>query len=173
MSIGFTGKVKRSSFIKCTGAKETIGPFKIRGETAPATFSFLPFTHFSTFNCHTTTKLGVVLDLGTYITATCDIAQVDELLSSSEFANIIKILTSKRSQEQVASLGIHLFVLNGHPRIDLTIDGTDEIYPDLNLVTRCGGALLRENVVKAASDKFVVVEDIKLVDGIGGSWFGW
>ncbi|MCH1921755.1 ribose-5-phosphate isomerase A, partial [Shewanella sp. A3A] len=54
--------------------------------------------------------------------------------------------------------------------IDLALDGADEVDPDLNLVKGRGGALLREKMVEAASDKFiVVVDETKLVTGLGGS----
>ncbi|MCI87201.1 putative ribose-5-phosphate isomerase-like, partial [Trifolium medium] len=57
-----------------------------------------------------------------------------------------------------------------NPRLDLAIDGADEVDPYLNLVKGRGGALLREKMVEAASDKFVVVvDDTKLVTGLGGS----
>ncbi|GFZ02866.1 ribose 5-phosphate isomerase, type A protein [Actinidia rufa] len=56
------------------------------------------------------------------------------------------------------------------PKLDLAIDGADEVDPNLDLVKGRGGALLREKMVEAASDKFVVVvDDSKLVSGLGGS----
>ncbi|XP_021773174.1 probable ribose-5-phosphate isomerase 3, chloroplastic [Chenopodium quinoa] len=115
-------------------------------------------------------KSGMVLGLGTGSTAAFAVARIGELLSSGKLTNIVGIPTSKRTQEQAASLGIPLSVLDDHPRIDLAIDGADEVDPDLNLVKGRGGALLREKMVEAASDKFiVVVDDTKLVDGLGGS----
>lgn len=115
-------------------------------------------------------KSGMVLGLGTGSTAAFAVSRIGELLSSGALTNIVGIPTSKRTQEQAASLGIPLSVLDDHPRIDLAIDGADEVDPDLNLVKGRGGALLREKMVEAASDKFiVVVDDTKLVDGLGGS----
>ncbi|KAL2942553.1 putative ribose-5-phosphate isomerase 3 chloroplastic [Bienertia sinuspersici] len=112
----------------------------------------------------------MVLGLGTGSTAAFAVARIGELYSSGQLTNIVGIPTSKRTQEQAASLGIPLSVLDDHPRIDLAIDGADEVDPQLNLVKGRGGALLREKMVEAASDKFiVVVDDTKLVDGLGGS----
>uniref|UniRef100_A0A5B7B8N9 ribose-5-phosphate isomerase n=1 Tax=Davidia involucrata TaxID=16924 RepID=A0A5B7B8N9_DAVIN len=115
-------------------------------------------------------RSGMVLGLGTGSTAAFVVAKLGELLSSGQLKDIVGVPTSKRTQEQAASLGIPLSVLDSHPKLDLAIDGADEVDPDLNLVKGRGGALLREKMVEAASDKFVVVvDDSKLVSGLGGS----
>ncbi|CAJ1961052.1 unnamed protein product [Sphenostylis stenocarpa] len=115
-------------------------------------------------------KSGMVLGLGTGSTAAFVVAKLGALLASGELTNIVGVPTSKRTEEQARSLGIPLSVLDNNPRLDLAIDGADEVDPDLNLVKGRGGALLREKMVEAASDKFiVVVDDTKLVDGLGGS----
>ncbi|KAI3730475.1 hypothetical protein L1987_61645 [Smallanthus sonchifolius] len=115
-------------------------------------------------------KSGMVLGLGTGSTAAFVVSKIGELLASGELKNIVGIPTSKRTQEQASSLGIPLSILDDHPKLDLAIDGADEVDPDLNLVKGRGGALLREKMVEAASDKFVVVvDDSKLVSGLGGS----
>lgn len=113
---------------------------------------------------------GMVLGLGTGSTAAFVVAKLGQLLSTGQLSDIIGIPTSKRTEEQAKSLGIPLSILDEHPKIDLAIDGADEVDPDLNLVKGRGGALLREKMVEAASDKFVVVADeTKLVSGLGGS----
>ncbi|RZC79957.1 hypothetical protein C5167_042533 [Papaver somniferum] len=113
---------------------------------------------------------GMVLGLGTGSTAAFVVAKIGELLKSGELKDIVGIPTSTRTYEQAKSLGIPLSVLDDHPVLDLSIDGADEVDPDLNLVKGRGGALLREKMVEAASKKFVVVvDDTKLVDGLGGS----
>ncbi|KAK7284262.1 hypothetical protein RJT34_19006 [Clitoria ternatea] len=115
-------------------------------------------------------KSGMVLGLGTGSTAAFVVSKLGHLLSSGQLTDIVGVPTSKRTEEQARSLGIPLSVLDDHPRLDLAIDGADEVDPDLNLVKGRGGALLREKMVEAASDKFVVVvDDTKLVDGLGGS----
>ncbi|KAI3908444.1 hypothetical protein MKW92_005510 [Papaver armeniacum] len=115
-------------------------------------------------------RSGMVLGLGTGSTAAFVVSKIGELLKSGELTDIVGIPTSKRTYEQALSLGIPLSVLDDHPVLDLSIDGADEVDPDLNLVKGRGGALLREKMVEAASKKFVVVvDDTKLVDGLGGS----
>ncbi|KAF6147661.1 hypothetical protein GIB67_002992 [Kingdonia uniflora] len=113
---------------------------------------------------------GMVLGLGTGSTAAFVVSRIGELLKLGELKDIVGVPTSKRTQEQAASLGIPLSVLDDNPSIDLAIDGADEVDPYLNLVKGRGGALLREKMVEAASAKFVVVvDDTKLVTGLGGS----
>ncbi|XP_006853295.2 probable ribose-5-phosphate isomerase 3, chloroplastic [Amborella trichopoda] len=115
-------------------------------------------------------KSGMVLGLGTGSTAAFVVSKLGELLKEGVLKDIIGIPTSKRTEEQAASLGIPLSLLDHHPKIDLAIDGADEVDPELNLVKGRGGALLREKLVEAASAQFVVVADeSKLVDGLGGS----
>lgn len=112
----------------------------------------------------------MVLGLGTGSTAAFVVAKLGELLSSGELTNIVGVPTSKRTYEQAMSLNIPLATLDTHPYLDLAIDGADEVDPNLDLVKGRGGALLREKMVEAASEKFVVVvDDSKLVSGLGGS----
>ncbi|KAL2536884.1 putative ribose-5-phosphate isomerase 3 [Forsythia ovata] len=115
-------------------------------------------------------KSGMVLGLGTGSTAAFVVSKIGELMKSGALTDIVGVPTSKRTQEQAASLNIPLSTLDAHPHLDLAIDGADEVDPNLDLVKGRGGALLREKMVEAASDKFVVVvDDSKLVDGLGGS----
>ncbi|XP_068635448.1 probable ribose-5-phosphate isomerase 3, chloroplastic [Aristolochia californica] len=115
-------------------------------------------------------KSGMVLGLGTGSTAAFVVDKIGHLLKSGQLTDIVGVPTSKRTREQAASLGIPLSVLDSHPKIDLAIDGADEVDPFLNLVKGRGGALLREKMVEAASKNFVVVVDeTKLVEGLGGS----
>ncbi|KAK3124581.1 hypothetical protein QOZ80_7BG0588770 [Eleusine coracana subsp. coracana] len=113
---------------------------------------------------------GMVLGLGTGSTAAFAVAEIGALLAAGKLSGIVGVPTSKRTFEQAQSLGIPLSTLDDHPHIDLAIDGADEVDPDLNLVKGRGGALLREKMVEAASDKFIViVDETKLVTGLGGS----
>lgn len=115
-------------------------------------------------------KSGMVVGLGTGSTAAFAVSKIGELLASGELKDIVGVPTSKRTEEQARSLGIPLSVLDDHPKLDVAIDGADEVDPDLNLVKGRGGALLREKLVEMASDKFIViVDDSKLVSGLGGS----
>ncbi|XP_010553978.1 PREDICTED: probable ribose-5-phosphate isomerase 2 [Tarenaya hassleriana] len=113
---------------------------------------------------------GMVIGLGTGSTAKHAVDRIGELLRQGKLENIVGIPTSKKTQEQALSLGIPLSDIDAHPVIDLSIDGADEVDPDLNLVKGRGGSLLREKMIEGASKKFVViVDESKLVKHIGGS----
>ena len=110
---------------------------------------------------------GMVLGLGTGSTA----AFVIEHLATrvAEGLAVVAIPTSEHTAELARGLGIPLATLGEHRRIDLAIDGADEVERgSLNLIKGHGGALLREKIVAAASERFVVVvDDEKLVDRLG------
>jgi ribose 5-phosphate isomerase A len=89
---------------------------------------------------------------------------------------------SDRTQELAAEAGIEAIELDGRTRLDLAIDGADEIDPQLGLVKGGGAALLREKIVVAAARRFVVVaEERKRVGRLGETFrlpvevvrFGW
>lgn len=71
----------------------------------------------------------------------------------------ICVPTSIETARQAKALDIPLTDLDHIDRLDITIDGTDEIAPDMSLIKGGGGALLREKIVAAASDKMVVIAD--------------
>src|SRR5438034_986194 len=76
--------------------------------------------------------------------------------------------TSFATAEAAKRLGIPLTSLEEHVRLDLCVDGADEVDPKLDLIKGLGGALFREKIVAAASRKFVViVDDSKLVPRLG------
>lgn len=115
-------------------------------------------------------KSGMVLGLGTGSTTAFAVDRIGELLKSGELKDIIGVPTSIKTYEQAAALGIPLATLDEQQKIDLAIDGADEVDPKLNVVKGRGGALLREKLVEQASTQFVcIVDESKLVDGIGGS----
>lgn len=111
---------------------------------------------------------GMVVGLGTGSTAYFAVERLGQKLSSGELTDIVAIPTSIRTQEQAESLGIPLVTLDTHPVLDVAIDGADEVDPKLNLVKGRGGALLREKMVEVQAKKFIViVDESKLVDGLG------
>jgi len=113
-------------------------------------------------------KSDMVIGLGTGSTAYFAVERVGELLKSGELKNILAIPTSERTKEQALSLDIPLVTLDTHSKLDVAIDGADEVDPDLNLVKGGGGALLREKMVEVMADKFIViVDESKLCDGLG------
>lgn len=100
---------------------------------------------------------GMRLGLGTGSTAQAFI----ELLAERVHAGlkIVTVPTSEATRSQAARLGIPLTSLDDTPELDLTVDGADEIAPDLTLIKGGGGALLREKIVASASAKMVVIAD--------------
>jgi ribose 5-phosphate isomerase A len=113
-------------------------------------------------------KSGMVVGLGTGSTAYFAVERVGEKLKSGELKDVVAIPTSVRTKEQAESLGIPLVTLDTHSKLDVSIDGADEVDPDLNLTKGGGGALFREKIVEIASDKFIViVDESKLCDGLG------
>ena len=110
---------------------------------------------------------GMIIGLGTGSTA----AHVVEELAPRVAAglDIVAIPTSERTAAQARELGISLATFAEHRRIDLTIDGADEVQRgSLDLIKGLGGALLREKIVAAASDRLVIVVDQeKLVERLG------
>jgi ribose 5-phosphate isomerase A len=76
--------------------------------------------------------------------------------------------TSEASHRLALDLGIPLTTLDDAPRLDLTVDGADEVDPGLNVIKGYGGALVREKIVAAASKTLVIlVGDEKLVPMLG------
>lgn len=76
--------------------------------------------------------------------------------------------TSQATADLAQGLGLRVEALDAIGWLDLTIDGADEIDPDLHLIKGGGGAHLREKIVAAASDRMVVIADPgKLVDRLG------
>lgn len=113
-------------------------------------------------------KSGMVVGLGTGSTAYFAVERLGQLLESGEMTDIVAIPTSIRTKEQAESLNIPLVTLDTHSRLDVAIDGADEVDPNLNLVKGGGGALLREKMVEVMADKFIViVDESKLCDGLG------
>ena len=114
---------------------------------------------------------GMVVGLGTGSTTAFAVARIGERLKSGDLKNIIGIPTSIRTEKLARELGIPLCGLGDRPQIDVTIDGADEVDPDLNLIKGGGGALLREKVVAQASQKnIIIVDESKLSPRLGTRW---
>src|ERR1700678_3965826 len=102
-------------------------------------------------------KDGQVVGLGTGSTAAHFIELLGEQVKNG--LRIRGIPSSDRSREQAAGLGIPLVTLDDCPEIDVTVDGADEVDPQLRLIKGGGGALLREKIVASATKQFVIVAD--------------
>ena len=125
---------------------------------------------------------GMVVGLGHGSTAIFAVRCIAELLHAGSLSNILGVPTSIQVEEAARQLGIPLTTLDEHPVVDLTIDGADEVDPDLNLIKGGGGALLREKIVAQASRcEIIVVDESKLSPALGTHWpvpveivpFGW
>lgn len=109
---------------------------------------------------------GMRLGLGTGSTA----ARFVDLLGAkvADGLNVVCVPTSQATAAQATGLNIPLTSLDDMPYLDLTVDGTDEVDNELQLIKGGGGALLREKIVAAASERMVVIADhSKLVDKLG------
>jgi ribose 5-phosphate isomerase A len=73
--------------------------------------------------------------------------------------DVICVPTSETTRADAERLGVPLTTLEETPELDLTVDGADEIAPDLSLIKGGGGALLREKIVATASARMVVIAD--------------
>ena len=106
---------------------------------------------------------GMIVGLGTGSTAAHFIRE----LGRSRL-KVAGIPTSEESHRQAKEAGIRLTTFKEHPRIDVTVDGADEVSPELDLIKGLGGALVREKIVAHASNRVViVVDESKLVDRLG------
>lgn len=109
---------------------------------------------------------GMLVGLGTGSTATYAIRALGERVAQG--LAVRAVATSQASDALARRLGIAMLDFADVSRVDLTIDGADEIDPRLYAVKGAGGAMLREKVVAAASDRMVVIADSsKRVAAIG------
>ncbi len=102
-------------------------------------------------------KDGQIVGLGTGSTAAYFIQLLGEQVKKG--LRIRGIPSSDRSRDQAASLGIPLTTLDECQQIDVTVDGADEVDPQLRLIKGGGGALLREKIVASATKQLVIVAD--------------
>lgn len=109
----------------------------------------------------------MVVGLGSGSTASIAIKLLGERVRK-EGLNIIGVPTSKESEVLGRSVGIKIGQLRDHKVVDLTIDGADEVDPELNLTKGLGGALVREKIVAAATAfEVITVDESKLVEHLG------
>ncbi len=109
---------------------------------------------------------GMRLGLGTGSTAEAFVKALG--VRVAEGLQVVGVPTSERTAALAQSLNIPLTTLEEVEELNVTVDGADEIGPDLVLVKGGGGALLREKIVAAASRKMIVIADgSKVVDCVG------
>ena len=125
---------------------------------------------------------GMIVGLGTGSTAIFATRKIGELLRTGGLNDIVGFATSKATQDEAEHLGIPMMDASLPNKIDVTIDGADEVDPQFNLIKGGGGALFHEKVVAQASRREVIVVDAsKLSDRLGTHFalpvevspFGW
>jgi ribose 5-phosphate isomerase A len=104
-------------------------------------------------------RSGMVVGLGTGSTADYFLQALAGAIKAGVLKDIRGVSTSKQSERRAQELGIPLATLTECPQPDVTIDGADEVAPNLDLIKGLGGALLREKVVAQNSRKLVIIAD--------------
>jgi len=106
---------------------------------------------------------GMIVGLGSGSTASIFIRELGHA-----GLKVLGIPTSEESQRIALEVGVALTTFQEHPEIDVTVDGADEVSPQLDLIKGLGGALVREKIVAHASKRVVIiVDESKMVDRFG------
>jgi ribose 5-phosphate isomerase A len=100
---------------------------------------------------------GQIVGLGTGSTAAYAVRLIGERVRAG--LKIRGIPTSVQTKELATSLGIPLTTLEEFQQIDVTIDGADEVDPQLSVIKGGGGALLREKIIASATRQMVIIAD--------------
>jgi ribose 5-phosphate isomerase A len=116
-------------------------------------------------------KSNSIVGLGTGSTTAYAIEFIGDRLKKGEITNIVGVPTSFQAEVLAKKYGIPLTTLDAIDRIDIAIDGADEVDPQKNLIKGGGAAHTREKVVDALAEVFIVVVDSgKLVDRLGSTF---
>ena len=127
-------------------------------------------------------EAGMRIGLGTGSTVAHFLVFLSRRLHEGGLRDVVGVPTSVRTAREAERLRIPLASLAQHPELDLTVDGADEVDPDLNLVKGLGGALVREKIVAQASSRLAIIaDDAKVVERLGSKaplpvevvQFGW
>jgi ribose 5-phosphate isomerase A len=111
---------------------------------------------------------GMVVGLGHGSTAVFAVRRLAALIGDGVLEGVLGVPCSMQVEEEARRLRIPLTTLQENPVIDVTLDGADEVDPNLNLIKGGGGALLREKVVAQASRRdLVLVDERKLSPALG------
>src|SRR5437764_1723974 len=100
---------------------------------------------------------GMRLGLGSGSTARHFVELLGERVRAG--LKVVGVPTSEATRADAMRCGVALTTLDEVDRLDLTVDGADEMDAALNLIKGGGGALLREKIVAAASDRMIVIAD--------------
>jgi len=111
---------------------------------------------------------GMILGLGTGSTAKFFIEAVGAAVGAGKLRDVRTVPTSVGSEKLARDAGLPVITFAKMAKIDLTVDGADEIAPDLTLIKGMGGALLREKIVAQNSSRLIIIADAsKLVTKLG------
>lgn len=114
---------------------------------------------------------GMVVGLGHGSTSLLAVHALAERMKRGELRDLVAIPCSPEIETEARNLGIIITTLDEHPQIDVTVDGADEVDPQLNLIKGGGGALLREKIVAQASKReIIMVDESKLSPKLGIKW---
>lgn len=125
---------------------------------------------------------NMIVGLGTGSTAILAVRHLAHLLDTKQLINVVGVPTSLHIEEAAREIGIPLATLEEYPAVDLTIDGADEVDPQLDVIKGGGGALLREKIVAQATRRqVIIVDESKPSQNLGTKWavpievipFGW
>jgi len=125
---------------------------------------------------------GMLIGLGFGSTAIHAVRKLSQKIKRGELSSITAIACSKQTEQYAKELGIPIIDFNLTTEIDITIDGADEVDPNLNLIKGGGGALTREKIVAQISRKeIIVIDPSKFSEILGTNWavpvevipFGW
>jgi ribose 5-phosphate isomerase A len=114
---------------------------------------------------------GSIVGLGTGSTAVYMIQALGNRLKSGDLNDIKGVTTSFQGEVLARECGIPVVTLNEVDRIDIAIDGADEVDPNLNLIKGGGAAHTQEKLVAGFADYFIVIVDSsKLVEQLGSTF---
>lgn len=99
------------------------------------------------------------LGLGTGSTVRPFLEFLAQRISAGALTDVVGVPTSEDTASRCRASGIPLTTLDDTPKLDLAVDGADEVGPKLGLIKGLGGALLREKLVAIAAKKFVIIAD--------------
>ena len=109
---------------------------------------------------------GMTVGLGTGNAANMAVDRIAELVKGEYRLTLVS--SSVQTEEYARKLGLVITDLSDVEMVDVTIDGADEVSPDLTLIKGLGGALLKEKILASMTEKeVIVVDDFKLVDTLG------
>lgn len=111
---------------------------------------------------------GMVLGLGSGTTSWQVVLALGERVRAGELRAVVGVPTSEKTAALAREQGIPLTTLDDHPQIDFTLDGADEVAPNMDVIKGLGGYLLREKLVALATRRLaMVVDHTKIVPRLG------